>query len=349
MLYIGARKSKKLNLKEDFWSYGTSSYRQSEILNNPQNFKIRILKEFDDFKEALSYEKELHEKYNVDKNPKFWNRRISPGDGFSCETHTISCYDKKDKKFKRVFESEYYSNKDRYTTAVVGKVTVCLKEDASKFFNITKEEFYSNREKYLTTAQAKNGGVLCRRRGQTCNFYRVPKNTYNKEEYETPIEVKNRYPKNFISVEIIENGERTYIDPQKFDIGKHRIKGDDAVLVVDENGNPYRVSQIEYLKGSYKKYKKIPKEPLREVIYNGAKTKMLLSEYKRLKKDGADIMLANCNFIQKGFVNVKVLETNEHKKITKEEFYSNRHLYETFGAKTSKSLKSSKSKISKEK
>ena len=71
--------------------------------------------------------------------------------------------------------------------------------------------------------------------------------------------------------------------------------------------------------------------------------KMLLSEYKKLKKDGADIILANCIFFEKGNIPVKVLKTGEHKIISKEEFYANRHLYETFGTK------SLKSKISKEK
>ena len=42
--YIGFRTSKQSDLVLDFWSYGSSSCRKSDILKNPNNYSLKILK-----------------------------------------------------------------------------------------------------------------------------------------------------------------------------------------------------------------------------------------------------------------------------------------------------------------
>ena len=62
--YIGVRSS-TIEPEKDFWKYGTSSCRRQEILANPEMFKVYILADFNNRKEANAYEAFLHSYFNV--------------------------------------------------------------------------------------------------------------------------------------------------------------------------------------------------------------------------------------------------------------------------------------------
>lgn len=86
--YYGVRSSYLLP-KEDLGHYYFSSSTDSEFINeqheHPENFKYKIVKVFNNRKEAELYEKFIHEKFHVSDNEHFYNKAISTLLGFSVE------------------------------------------------------------------------------------------------------------------------------------------------------------------------------------------------------------------------------------------------------------------------
>ena len=243
--YIGVRSS-TIDPEKDFWKYGTSSYRKQEILTNSEMFRVYILADFNNRKEANAYEAFLHNYFNVKYNKKFWNKSNAETDFYANTKGTVSVFDKEDNRYKRVSKDEYFSNLDRYAAPSSKKVTVTFRDNPEKYFNVSTEEYYNNKHLYMTTSGI--GKVLCRRRGETGKFYRIPKEEYNREEYETPSEVKHR--NNEIAVEV--DGIRIYKKVE--DINERDKVIGDRVLV-DINGEPRYISLKEFILGDYKKYK----------------------------------------------------------------------------------------------
>ena len=138
--YIGVRSS-TIEPEKDFWKYGTSSYRKQEILTNSEMFRVYILADFNNRKEANAYEAFLHNYFNVKYNKKFWNRSNAETDFYANTKGTVSVLDKEDNKYKRVSNEEYFSNLDRYAAPSSKKVTVTFRDNPGKYFNVSAEEY----------------------------------------------------------------------------------------------------------------------------------------------------------------------------------------------------------------
>ena len=207
------------------------------------------------------------------------------------------------------------------------------------------------------------GTVVCRRRGETGKFYRIPKEEYNREEYETPFEVKHR--NNEIAVEV--DGIRIY---------KKRV-------LVDINGQPRYISRKEFILGDYKRYKfesrcvfdingnKFMTRPPEEsdIIFESKNRRYIFncdkSEIDKLDqpeiirsylKENIDkpvlipiVIFENMKLLNidvklgfrpsnTGCVNVYEISTQKTIKITKEEYYNNKDRYIATGAKLKKYL-----------
>jgi len=79
--YYGFRKSKKPPKEDNYWS--SSKYVKEAILKYGKTyFKKKVLKVFHEAKDAMLHESQLHEKFNVDKNPLFFNKCKSTVWGF---------------------------------------------------------------------------------------------------------------------------------------------------------------------------------------------------------------------------------------------------------------------------
>ena len=80
--YYGVRSSKvepKLDLGIKYFSSSTDKEFINEQKANKDKFKYKIIKIFDDRLDANKFESELHKKFEVHKNEKFYNKSISTG------------------------------------------------------------------------------------------------------------------------------------------------------------------------------------------------------------------------------------------------------------------------------
>lgn len=182
MYYYGSRKSKTNDAIKDFWTYCTSSKRAKDIKKNPHNYKVKIIKCFNNKAICSLYESFLHLKFDVRNNKKFFNEWNAPIFDFSTREHIV--VKGANGKGKLIHIDEY--NRDiherfadrtgftvvkdndnntfsistsdpRYNTTLFNvnkeKVTVTLSENPGEFFIVDKDEFYANRDKYLTSTQ----------------------------------------------------------------------------------------------------------------------------------------------------------------------------------------------------
>lgn len=86
--YYGVRSSKvspRDDLGKKYFSSSTDKEFIKEQKEHPENFKYKVIREFETRKEAELLEKELHKKFHVSDNERFYNRCISTLMGFSVE------------------------------------------------------------------------------------------------------------------------------------------------------------------------------------------------------------------------------------------------------------------------
>lgn len=378
--YIGFRTSKQTDLISDFWSYGSSSCRKNDILKNPNNYSLKILKVFDNRLEALYYESFLHKKLNISINDNYFNRANSECVcGHSDVTGTVSVVVKDTGERKRINLSEYYNNPDKYVTYVSGSVTVRFRGKKT-FFNVTKEEFYKNRELYFTTGEGiyfiKDGDgfrkikdyeydsskhtllstlstcVLCRLRNSDDLWIKLPKDLYNKIDFETPREVVNRPEnKNKLGVETLD-GKFVYIKLEEWDAEKHKPLKLNNVKRLDENKkiiekqNIIKRKRINVYNKNLEIYESIfdnllepfhdiINEPLIKCILDDKILKLPKSIYKKFKEQNRNIEYLGA---PKGVVPVFDTLTNKNTRIHKDIFYDNRDRYIALSSKKMRNL-----------
>ena len=217
------------------------------------------------------------------------------------------------------------------------------------------------------------GKVLCRRRGETGKFYRIPKEEYSREEYETPSEVKHRNNEIVVEVDGIRickkrvlvdiNGEPRYISLKEFILGNYKKYKFESICVFDINSNkfmtrPPRESDIIF-EGKNRRYifncdeSEIDKLDQPEIIKNYLKENInksvlmpivIFENMKLLNIDvkfdlkPSNIRSASIRSANTGCVNVYEISTQKTIKITKEEYYNNKDRYIATGAKLKKYL-----------
>lgn len=181
--YYGNRKSRYEDLLLDFKKYGTSSKRKAHILANPDSYKVKILKTFNNRALCNLYESFLHTLFNVRKNDKFFNMWNAPINTFNTAGF-ILIKDDKSTKGKLIPVEDYdqgrherFCDRTGYTVVKdndgntfsiptddrrynktlfnVNKdtITVTYKDNPGQYFNVDVDEFYTNRKKYKTVAE----------------------------------------------------------------------------------------------------------------------------------------------------------------------------------------------------
>lgn len=150
--YYGTRIQKENNILDDFWSYCTSSCEKENIKANKSDYKIKIIKKFDNYNDCILYESFLHQLFIVNKNSKFFNKAMQNPFSFipdrrgmiNCLTiDNIPCY---------ITSDEYQNNKYKYKTYSSG-MTTCYDNDNEKYVRIPCDEYYSNLDQYSSMMQ----------------------------------------------------------------------------------------------------------------------------------------------------------------------------------------------------
>ena len=194
--YYGVRSSKV----SPFDDLGSKYYASPKAVSNkwiikdqkfnPSNYKYKILRCFNSRENAMSFECEIHSKFNVRKHDKFYNASNQTSTGFDgpevsyFKDHypvinkitgqkEIICrkdFDqnihagitvgkvivklklKSSGEFQAVDKAEFIKNKELYEHNIKGRVRVLvISTEESK--TVTKEEFYTNRHLYLSPKQ----------------------------------------------------------------------------------------------------------------------------------------------------------------------------------------------------
>lgn len=83
--YYGARSSKikpELDIGVRYFSSSSDEKFMFEQVEQPQNFKYKVIGTFRNREEAMQLEVKLHAKFNVAQNPNFYNRQAQTSTGF---------------------------------------------------------------------------------------------------------------------------------------------------------------------------------------------------------------------------------------------------------------------------
>lgn len=80
--YYGSRTSKLKDILKDFWNYRTSSKYNKIIKENKEDYKVKIIKIFDNSGDKILYEAFIHQFFNVKLHNSFWNKSNQTPFGF---------------------------------------------------------------------------------------------------------------------------------------------------------------------------------------------------------------------------------------------------------------------------
>lgn len=114
------------DLGRKYFSSSTNKEFIKDQKEHHEDYKYKIIKVFDNRKDAEHYEKFLHEKFNVAENDHFYNRCKSTLMGFSVEgTHWT---EEHHKKMKKVFENQKRSYEERFGPEKANKIKEKLRK-----------------------------------------------------------------------------------------------------------------------------------------------------------------------------------------------------------------------------
>ena len=123
--YIGSRTAKECNplgIGIKYFSSSNDKDFRLEQKEKPENFSYFVLKEFgENHKEYLKYEMELHEKYNIDENEKFYNRTKASTIGFSMAGKKHSNESKEKMSKSHIGKKLSEEHKDNISKSLKGK------------------------------------------------------------------------------------------------------------------------------------------------------------------------------------------------------------------------------------
>ena len=188
--YYGKRSSKNRTPKEDlgkryFSSSGDSHFREDQR-TNPQNYKYKIIRCFLTAKEAIEFEVFVHKKFNVGRNPKFYNKVMnSTKRGYDCTGITLteehkSKIGRKEKPISNetrekmaIAKIGHKQTKEQIEKRLVSIIGVAHKEDRKNHMR----EVMSKPQNLRTCPHCgKTGGAsnLTRYHFDNCNFHNIP-------------------------------------------------------------------------------------------------------------------------------------------------------------------------------
>lgn len=238
--YIGRRGTSMTDLQCDFFKYGTSSKRKARILSNPSDFIVTILRSFDNEGDASIYESYLHEKFEVEKNPCFWNESrqgITRATFFNTQKGSTTLYDKVEGKFRKVSKEEYSENKERYISHYKGVLWVIDKK-TGEYIKVTREEYSQNKDKYLKNSTGKIVAT---------DLVTGERTLFPKEEVLKNPERYKKAGSGTLTAIKRDTGEYVRIPVSEYDKKIYKIKSEEELYGTDlKTGKTLKLSKKEY-------------------------------------------------------------------------------------------------------
>ncbi len=161
--YYGSRIQVKETIEDDFWFYCTSSKKKQDILENPQKYKLKVIKVLDNSDDMMIYESFLHQYFDVKSNKNFWNGSNQTPFGFSTAgLHPINLHNSLRKgiswgnhteKAKRKISDK--AKKAFSNNVVKDKISNTLKEYYKNNPNVQKDRARVRKEKGTDKNQTK--------------------------------------------------------------------------------------------------------------------------------------------------------------------------------------------------
>lgn len=226
-------------LLEEFWTYKTSSNYNILNENKKENYKVKILKIFDNPTDKIIYEAFLHQYFNVKDNHAFWNENNANCFGFCCLSK--ESYDKAAALQKLTKSSEVWKKSIKTTkgTKLVIKLDKIVRVNCENnmFNSIFKGTVITNKGKRVNINEfndfgyegVKKGMVSCL--DDTGNKVYISTDERKEKQYE--------YISNKITVQ--ENGTFKRIDKADFDINKYQGVRKGKTTAKDIFGNTFSV------------------------------------------------------------------------------------------------------------
>jgi hypothetical protein len=241
MHYIGRRRTKQDNLIYDFFKYGTSSKRKKDILKfREEVFKVTILRVFETMGEASVYESYLHEKFEVEKNPNFWNeaRQGVKQVTFFSKSDKFTMFDNILKKYVKVSKEEYVRNKVRYSHFFEDTLSVRDKK-TNEWVMVPRDYYWANKEQFLRNASGKIVAT---------NLETGIRALYDKEEVEgNPSLFKKAASGTMTAIDNEGNTCRIPVDEYRKNRDKFKNLSQGKVFVTDlKTGEPLVLTKEEY-------------------------------------------------------------------------------------------------------
>ena len=239
--YYGSRKSKKEDLMQDLKSYRSSFKKWFKVdqINNPDNYKYKIIRVFETRDEATIFESKLHYKFDVKTHSKFYNLSNQTPNGFST-SGCVAVYDPILEENKLVSKNDSKYIDGNYISINKGKVVV--HDKCGKRFQVDV-----NDERYLS------GELVSINKGKVAvkDYDGV---TYYLDKDDDKIKHMNLKPCHIGKVVVKDkegnkfhvcNDDLDFLNGNFISINKHKI------LVKDKEGNKFQVdvNDERYLSG----------------------------------------------------------------------------------------------------
>lgn len=220
--YIGCRSSNCIPSDD---SYFSSSKEILKLIKNGKVFTKEILGVFSNREEAIKYEIELHNKYDVSNNIEFYNKHNQSSSGF--DTTGIIFIDG-----QPIRTSDYLESGKKYHSS--GKITVKDPEGKFHWVDVNDERYKSG---YYTNLTKGKMPVLIGDRYENIDTEEYYK---NKSKYKSS---------NYGKVPVVDKGGNRFLvetTDHRYISGELRYINNGKVLAKSKNGDIFYVSRKEF-------------------------------------------------------------------------------------------------------
>lgn len=251
--YYGVRSSKvepKLDLGIKYFSSSTDKDFIKDQNENPDNFKYKVIRNFESRKDALCFEINLHNKFDVSINESFYNLSKQTSTGF--DTTGISMKKPQLRDMVMVTDGKKcfrVSNTDkRYLSGelkMINKDKVIIKTD-NGYKSITKKEFESGNYEFMF----KNTVSVIDENGKK---FRMSKEDFNKNP-----DIHGHTKGKFVAVDIYGN---------KYHICKTDSRYLSGELIAESKGRKWTTQQKENIMNERSKRKWLYNDKLKKTLF----------------------------------------------------------------------------------
>lgn len=204
---------------------------------SPENFKYKIIKIFDNKYDALELEIKLHNKFNVGKNPLFYNKAKQTSKGFDT-TGKVTVRDENGVAFLVDIDDQRLEN---------GELKYVSQDEFTVFDKIQNKKIRINKENYNPNIHIMHNKGSVTVKDENGKYHWVDKNDPRIENGEL---VGNR--KGYVSVKDKNDCTMSVsVDNYEYKSGKLNHIFKDTVVVKDEDGNKIQIKKNDqrYING----------------------------------------------------------------------------------------------------